>query len=717
MKSGRTTLQKLAAYIVIVAILPPGRAARGEQEVSREVPPGYMIIEGDMIVPEDFYSPLRGTYATNLWPGGVVPYAFEAGLDATQQQQAINAMYEWERRALVDFIPRTGETAYIYFRDSTGNSSFVGRMGSGQYVNIHDWGQKFIIVHELGHALGFYHEQSRTDRNTYVQINWGNIQPGYSNNFNLIDASSHHGPYDFDSLMHYDRCAFSICCPVGSTCSCAPTCQTITVLPPYEFWQTQIGQRNHVSDGDADTIAYLYGIDADCNGNRVRDVYDIFEVSGTDCNSNGVLDECEIDAGTSADCNSNGLPDECDIATNGDCNGNGVPDDCENDCNCNSIDDVCDLDCQAPGCAGVPGCGQSFDCNSTGVPDECETDCNGDGLADECAIVAQPADSVACPGDIAVFEVMAADPSYTYQWVGPSGSLTNGGRISGATTDTLTISAVEPGDAGSYRCEIRDGCLLAESDSAVLSVKVLGQITTQPAATTYACTGGTALLSIVVSGASPQPTYQWYRGTTPLANGAKYNGVATNQLRVFNVNLADEADYTCMISNGCDSTQSDPGAVRVASPVITLEPEDACGEAGGSVELRAEATAPLAVSYQWRTGSTVVGSGNTLVLDNLQPADAGDYHVLAFTSSPVCITYSDYATVTLATSPVCWHSFPGDMDEDGDYDLKDMQAFLQCFGADVSVDLCCSCANIDDSTTLVDVDDWAALESLLSGPQ
>ncbi|MCB9849270.1 MAG: hypothetical protein H6817_01040 [Phycisphaerales bacterium] len=84
-----------------------------------------------------------------------------------------------------------------------------------------------------------------------------------------------------------------------------------------------------------------------------------------DCNSNGVLDSIDIGV-TSTDCNANGIPDECDVLEL-DCNANGYPDDCDiaaassTDCNLNAVPDDCDI-------AGST----SSDCNNDGFPDDCE---------------------------------------------------------------------------------------------------------------------------------------------------------------------------------------------------------------------------------------------------------------------------------------------------------------------------------------------------------
>lgn len=196
--------------------------------------------------------PIDGPYVTNTWPNGIVPYEFDANVTQANQGLMLQAMTEIENVTLIDFIPRTTQSNYIHIQNSGGNSSYVGMIGGGQSVNIFNWNVKFIMCHELIHALGFFHTQQRSDRDQYVQINWDAITSGTEGNFNIYNGPKY-GPYDFDSVMHYGRCAFTNC---GS---CTTTnCFTIIVPAPNQAWQNLIGQRDHLSDGDVNGINFLY---------------------------------------------------------------------------------------------------------------------------------------------------------------------------------------------------------------------------------------------------------------------------------------------------------------------------------------------------------------------------------------------------------------------------------------------------------------------------
>jgi hypothetical protein len=191
----------------------------------------------------------RGVTGTNLWPGGIVPYTF--GDDATQQQRdfARAGMDVIESVANIQFIPRTTEPNYVRIIPDPGNWSYVGRIGGRQDLGLYNWSNQGIVIHELMHALGVYHEQSHVQRDTYVFVNYPKIQPGRENNFAIRNNSPTIGPYDFESLMHYGPTGFSI---NGD--------RTIKVRPAHaRAYQYVIGQRGSPSNGDIWTLATMYG--------------------------------------------------------------------------------------------------------------------------------------------------------------------------------------------------------------------------------------------------------------------------------------------------------------------------------------------------------------------------------------------------------------------------------------------------------------------------
>ncbi|XP_061421245.1 bone morphogenetic protein 1-like [Lethenteron reissneri] len=189
-----------------------------------------------------------------IWPGGVIPYIVGGNFTGSQKAMFRQAMRHWEKHTCVTFIERTDEESYIVFTyRPCGCCSYVGRRGGGpQAISIGKNCDKFgIVVHELGHVIGFWHEHTRPDRDDHVTIIKANIQPGQEYNFLKMEpgeVDSLGESYDFDSIMHYARNTFSR----------GIFLDTILPRPDDSGVRPAIGQRTRLSQGDIAQARKLY---------------------------------------------------------------------------------------------------------------------------------------------------------------------------------------------------------------------------------------------------------------------------------------------------------------------------------------------------------------------------------------------------------------------------------------------------------------------------
>ncbi|CAN9503420.1 unnamed protein product [Ophioblennius macclurei] len=209
---------------------------------------GLDLVEGDIVLDE---KQTRNSLIGDeyRWPK-TVPYYMEDDLEINAKGVILKAFEQYRLKSCIDFKPWTGEANYISIFKGSGCFSSVGNRKVGkQRLSIGaNCDRIATIEHEFLHALGFWHEQSRSDRDDYVEIMWDRISEGKEHNFDTYDdttSSSLGVPYDYGSMMHYSKNAFR-----NGT---EPT--IVTRIPAFS---DVIGQRMEFSDSDLLKLHRLY---------------------------------------------------------------------------------------------------------------------------------------------------------------------------------------------------------------------------------------------------------------------------------------------------------------------------------------------------------------------------------------------------------------------------------------------------------------------------
>ncbi|GIV49605.1 MAG: hypothetical protein KatS3mg038_0126 [Candidatus Kapaibacterium sp.] len=241
-----------------------------------------------------------------------------------------------------------------------------------------------------------------------------------------------------------------------------------------------------------------------------------------------------------------------------------------------------------------------------------------------------PQDVTVCEGQSVTLTVQAStnfpNPQYTFQWLDEQGNrISDGGKYSGATTNTLTISNISQAEAGQYTVVVGVSNGQVRPATAIARVTVVpGPTVTQQPQDVTICEGQIAAMSVQVSGGL-NVRYQWYANNDPVpgATSSSISQTATAQMNGLQV--------YCKIISDCGEVNSNTATVTVeTAPTITQQPQGGTAAIGQSYQISVQATGTAPLQYQWfKDGQAITGAtSNTYTITNVTQNDAGRYKVV-----------------------------------------------------------------------------------------
>ncbi len=282
------------------------------------------------------------------------------------------------------------------------------------------------------------------------------------------------------------------------------------------------------------------------------------------------------------------------------------------------------------------------------------------------SITNSPSNVTVTTGQNANFNVTASGTGLSYQWRKGGNPLTNTGNISGVATATLTITAAQPGDAGSYDVVVSNSAGSATSGAATLTVNTpppVPVLTARPASSVVTA-GGNISLSVSATAAT---SYAWKR------NGVLIPSATTDTLNITNATLADRGLYEVTVTNAAGSVRSLVYLNTAGINVVRAWGDNSFGQRNvpAGVENLAQVSSGVYHNLALKGDGTVAAWGDNALgqcnvpagLDNVVLVSAGRFHSVALKGDGTVVAWGDngagQCNVTAGLSNVVWISAGG----------------------------------------------------------
>ncbi|PLX00651.1 MAG: hypothetical protein C0594_15455 [Marinilabiliales bacterium] len=246
----------------------------------------------------------------------------------------------------------------------------------------------------------------------------------------------------------------------------------------------------------------------------------------------------------------------------------------------------------------------------------------------------QPEDLTLCLGNDASFSVSADGYMNSYQWQH------NGTDITGENNATLNLENIAQNNQGIYNCSISNECGVIHTNEVQLSLDTL-LIFAHPSSVNI-CEGEDVTFSSgAFSSVSPR-NFQWQK------NGIDLPGETNYYLTIPNASYSDTAEYTCIVSNLCETDTTNIAILQIDTTYISMQPSNIEVCTNQPFTLSAEGIGPN-ISYRWLKNNEYIPGANSAnyTVNYASEDNAGEYFCEI---SSNCITmHTDTVSVSISS--------------------------------------------------------------------